>query len=47
MSGRNMQEAIVNKNYSTSVHFVVITSALYRVKGQLSKTEVYALRKLT
>ena len=33
-SGRNIQEAIVNKNYSSSVHFVVITTVLYRVKGQ-------------
>jgi hypothetical protein len=42
-----MQEAIVNKNYSYSVHFVAVTAVLYGVKGQLSKTEVYALRNLT
>jgi hypothetical protein len=47
MSGRNMQEAIVNKSYLSSVHVVAVTTVLYRVKGQLSKTEVYALRKLT
>ena len=42
-----MQEAIVNKNYFSSVHFVAITTVLYMVTGQLSKPEVYALRKLT
>jgi len=48
MSGRNMQETIVNKSYFSSVHFVaIIITVLYRVKGQLSKPEVYTHRKLT
>jgi hypothetical protein len=42
-----MQEVIVNKNYFSSVHFVAVTTVLYRVKGQLSKPEVYTLGKLT
>ena len=35
MSGRNMQGAIVYKNYFSSVHFVAIATVLYTVKSEL------------
>jgi hypothetical protein len=42
-NGRNMQETIINNDYSSTAHFVAITTVLYRVKVQLSKTKVYTI----